>query len=133
MTLVLSQMNPVHNYPFYFLKYHFIFCSRLSLNIVNSLLPSCIFSETVYSFLFFPMLATCPVYLVYLCVCRYKLYPCPRLCTPFCNVLLVYLFMPNSHSGGLNLVTYPLLLLHYICVHPSYLEAISIGYLRTFS
>lgn len=51
----------------------------------------------------------------------------------FVTCCLFTVFKPSSQLGGLPVVRCPRLIVHYICIHPSYLEAISsICYLRTF-
>jgi hypothetical protein len=67
VTPTLSQMNPVHYLPSYFLKTHILRLSyHLSLCLPRYVHHSGFPARTFNQFLFYSMHATCPTYLVFL-------------------------------------------------------------------
>jgi len=71
--IILSKMNPVHNFPTSFSKiYSNIF--RLHLDLTSGLFPSYFPIMIVYSFLTFPMRSTRPAHLMLFDVVKISIY-----------------------------------------------------------
>jgi len=60
---VPSQLDPVHNRTFHFLKIHLNISSHLRLGLPSGLFPSGFPTRTLYTPLPFPIHATCPAHL----------------------------------------------------------------------
>jgi len=63
---ILSQMNPVHTFPFYFSKIHSDIIDNLCLCLPGGLFPSGFLIKILYEFFVSHMHATCPIDLILL-------------------------------------------------------------------
>jgi len=62
---ILSQIKPVHNPTFHFLKIHLILSSCLRLGLPSGLFPSGFPTKTLHTPLLSPIRVTCPFHLIF--------------------------------------------------------------------
>jgi hypothetical protein len=61
---LLSAVNSVHIFLYYFIKVKFNIIFHLCLGVLNTLLPSGFPNKTLQAFLFYPIYTTCPTHLI---------------------------------------------------------------------